>query len=60
MQEIMTEINPMVPLVVYTHKQEKCQAFAQYAKVPISKATMVTTGTKAALSCRNMNLAWRE
>jgi hypothetical protein len=32
----------------------------QDAGVPISKATMVTTGTKAALNCGSMELAWRE
>jgi hypothetical protein len=56
MQDSMTENNAMLPLAVYTHKQEKCQAFAQDTEVPISEATMITTGTKAALSCGNMNL----
>jgi hypothetical protein len=60
MQEFIMEINPTLLLAVDTNKQEKCQDFAQYAKVSISEATMVITGTKAALSCRNMNLAWRE
>jgi hypothetical protein len=41
-------------------KQEKFQTFAQDAGVPISEATMVTTGTKAALNCNGMELAWHE
>jgi hypothetical protein len=41
-------------------KQEKCQVFAANAGVPISNKTMVTTGTKYALACSNMSLAWRE
>ncbi len=53
-------INPGLPLAVYTRKQEKCQVFASDAGVPISKATMVTTGTKHALAAGNMTLAWRE
>jgi hypothetical protein len=34
--------------------------FAQDAGVPISEATMVTTGTNAALNCRSMELAWHK
>jgi hypothetical protein len=49
-----------LPLVVYTKKQECCQVFALNAAVPISKATMVTTGTKHALACGNMTMAWRK
>jgi hypothetical protein len=47
-------------LAVYTCKQEKCQTFAQDADVPMSKAMMVTTGTKASLNCSGMELAWLE
>jgi hypothetical protein len=55
-----TGIEPGLPLAVYTRKQECCQVFALNAAVPISEATMVTTGTKHALSCSNMIMAWRE
>jgi hypothetical protein len=51
-------IDPGLPLAVYTRKQESCQVFALNAAVPISKATMVTTGTKHALECSNMTMAW--
>jgi hypothetical protein len=60
MAEFVTGIKPSLPLAVYTRKQEKCQTFAQDAGVPISEATMVTTGTKAALNCGGMELTWRE
>jgi hypothetical protein len=30
------------------------------AGIPISKATMVSTGTKATITCSRMELAWRE
>jgi hypothetical protein len=53
-------IDPGLPLAVYTRKQESCQVFAHNAAVPISEATMVTTGTKHALVCGNMTMAWRE
>ncbi len=46
------------PLAVYTRIQEKCQVFAANARVPISNETMITTGTKCALACDNMTLAW--
>jgi hypothetical protein len=55
--EFAAGIKPSLPVAVYTHKQEKCQTFAQDAGVPISEATMVTTGTKAALNCGGMELA---
>ncbi len=58
MAEFITGTKPSLPLAVYTHKQEKCQMFAQDAGVPISEATMVTTGTKATLNCGGMELAW--
>ena len=64
MDDNMTDFNvgmdPILPLAVYTRKQEKCQVFANDAGVPISEATMVTTGTKHALATGNMTLAWRE
>jgi hypothetical protein len=60
MAKFITGIEPSLPLAVYTCKQEKCQTFAQDAGIPISKATMVTTGTKAALNCGGMELTWQE
>ncbi len=53
-------IDPNLPLAFYTHKQEKCQTFAQDAGAPISKKMMATTRTKHALNCGNMTLAWQE
>jgi hypothetical protein len=53
-------INLGLPLALYTRKQETWQVFAANAGVPISNKTMVTTGTKHALACGNMTLAWRE
>jgi hypothetical protein len=55
-----TGIDLGLTLSVYTRKQERCQVFALNTAVPISKATMVTTGTKHALACGNMTMAWRE
>jgi hypothetical protein len=55
-----TGIDPGLPLAVYMRKQVRCQVFVLDAAVPISKATMVTTGTKRALTCGNMTMAWRE
>ncbi len=49
-----------LPLAVYTRKQEKCQVFAARARIPISDKTMITKGTKQALACGNMMLAWRK
>jgi hypothetical protein len=60
MAVFVTGIEPSLPLAVYTRKQEKCQKFAQDAGVPISAATMVTTGTNAALNCGGMELAWHK
>ncbi len=60
MAKFVTGIEPSLPLAVYTCKQEKCQTFAQDAGIPISKATIVTTGTKAPLNCGGMELAWRK
>jgi hypothetical protein len=50
LMEFNTGINPILPLAVYTRKQEKCQVFANDAGVPISDATMITTGTKHAIA----------
>ncbi len=44
-------IDPGLLLAVYTRKQEHCQVFALDVAVPISEATMVTTGTKHTLAC---------
>jgi hypothetical protein len=60
MTEFHMGIDPYFPLADYTHKQEKCQTFAHNAGIPISEATMVSTGTKAAITCGRMELAWRE
>jgi hypothetical protein len=60
MTEFHTGVNATLPLTVYTRKQEKYQTFALDAGVPISEATMVTTGTKAALNCGGIELARRE
>jgi hypothetical protein len=60
LMEFNTGINLILPLAVYTRKQEKCQVFANNAGVPISDTTMVTTGTKHALATGNMTLAWQE
>jgi hypothetical protein len=58
--EFNTGINPILPLAVYTRKQEKCQVFANNAGIPILDATMVTTGTTHALATGNMTLVWRK
>ena len=55
-----TGIDSHLPLAVYTCNQEKCQTFAFDAGIPISESTMVLTGTKAAINCGGMELAWRE
>jgi hypothetical protein len=60
MTKFYTGIKASLPLAIYMRKQEKCQMFAQDAGVPISEATMVTTGTKAALKCGGMELEWCE
>jgi hypothetical protein len=60
MTEFYTSIKASLPLAIYMRKQEKCQTFAQDAGVTISEATMVTTGTKAALNCGSMELGRRE
>ncbi|KAL7474005.1 hypothetical protein ACHAW6_000007, partial [Cyclotella cf. meneghiniana] len=53
-------IDPSLLLSVYVRKQENCQDFANNARVPISKQTMITTGTKHALQCVNFTKAWKE
>ena len=58
--EFNTGINPGLPLVVYTRKQEKCQIFASDASVPIFDAMMVTTGCKHAIVSGNMTFGWRK
>jgi hypothetical protein len=60
MTNFHSSINSGLPLAVYTRKQEKCQVFAANAGVPISDETMIITGTKHALACSNMMLAWHE
>ncbi len=60
MTEFHTGIDPHLPRAVYTCKQEKCQTFALDASIPISKATMVLTGTKAMITCGGMEIAWCE
>jgi hypothetical protein len=60
MTKFHTGIDPALPLAVYTCKQENCQTFALNAGIPISKATMVSTGTKATINCGGMELMWRE
>ncbi len=55
-----TGINPGLPLAVYMRKQKHCQVFALNATLRISKATMVTAGTKDALTYSNMTMAWHE
>ena len=55
-----TGINPGLPFAVYIRKQEKCQIFAANASVPISDATMVTTGCKHTIASGNMTLGWHE
>ncbi len=60
LMDFNTGIDPILPLAVNTRKQEKCQVFTHDAGIPISDATMVTTGTKHALATGNMTLAWHE
>jgi hypothetical protein len=60
MTNFHSSINSGLPLAIYTSKQEKWQVFSANAGVPISDKTMITTGTKHALACGNMTLAWRK
>jgi hypothetical protein len=57
LMEFNTGINLILPLAVYTRKQEKRP---NDAGAPISNATIVTTGTKHAHATRNMTLVWRK
>ena len=52
-------IDPSRTLAVYTRKQELCQEVATDAEVPITEATMVTTGTKHALAAGRVEDAWK-
>ena len=52
-------INASRTLAVYIRKQELCQDMAEDAHVPITKATMVTTGTKHDVANGGMDDAWR-
>jgi hypothetical protein len=60
MTKFHTGINPALLLAVYTCKQENCQTFALDAGIPISKATMVSTGTKSRINCGGIKLKWRK
>jgi hypothetical protein len=60
MTKFLTGIDPQISLAIYTCKQEKCQTFALDAGIPISKAAMVSTDTKAAITCSRMELTWRK
>ncbi len=53
-------INLGLPLADCMRRQEKCQVFAANSGVTISEKIMITTGTKHALACGNMTLAWRK
>ena len=53
-------IDPSKTLAVYTRKQEFCQETANGADVPITEASMVTTGTKHAVATCGMDQAWKE
>ena len=52
-------IDPSLTLAVYTRKQEKCQEIAADAEVPITEATMVTTGTKHAVATGGLEQEWK-
>ena len=52
-------INASRILAVYIRKQEICQKFAVEANVPITKATMVTMGTKHTVATGSMDDVWR-
>ena len=53
-------IDPNKTLAVYTRKQEICQETANDVNVPITKATMVTTGTEHAVAMERMDQLWKE
>ena len=52
-------IDPTRTLAVYTRKQELCQEIAADADVPITEATMVTTGTKHAVATGGLDQEWK-
>ena len=52
-------IDPTRTLAVYTRKQEVCQEIAADANVPITEATMVTTGTKHAVATGGLEEEWK-
>ena len=52
-------IDPSKTLAIYIRKQELCQEIAQDARVPIDESSMVTTGTKHAVSTGGMDEAWK-
>eukprot|EP00804_Cyclotella_cryptica_P023861 CCRYP_018685-RA/>CCRYP_018685-RA protein AED:0.12 eAED:-0.15 QI:0/-1/0/1/-1/0/1/0/255 len=60
MELFLRSIDPLLPLAIYTKKQEDCQEFSIDARVPISQELMVTTGTKHAVNCGDYHQAWRE
>jgi hypothetical protein len=55
MTKFHTGIEASLMLAVYTRTQEKCHMFALDHGVPITEATIATTGTKAALLTRSIN-----
>ena len=59
MTEFMEQMDPTTTLAVYNRRQERCQEIAQDARVPISEATMVTTGTKHAVATGGMEETWK-
>ena len=52
-------MDPSVTLAIYTRKQEQCQEIAADAGVPITEATMVTTGTKHAVATGGLDQEWK-
>jgi hypothetical protein len=58
MTNFYSGINSGLPLAIYKRKQEKCHVVAANVRLPISNEAMLTTGTKHALACGNMTLAW--
>jgi hypothetical protein len=53
-------IEPSIPLVVYTQKQETYQEFTRDANIPLSEEIIVTADTKYALQCGGFTDAWWE
>ena len=52
-------INSIRTLAVYIRKQELCQEMAEDSYVPITKSTMVTTGTKYRVATGGAYDTWR-